>query len=481
MVKIVVYHLDDDLFEQRRVAESVKKSHDFCEFEIASFSTVKELMSAIKARPKIDLFLLDMHLESEDSKESGADVIAEIRSKISEAVCVMHSGDATSIRECLAQGADDFILKADDLSELPYRLFTIFRHRSAAADVVPKPTRYPPPPVIGKTMQELAKRVHRISDSAMRSIYVLGPSGAGKEVIASVLESCLPTGMPFVKVNCAAIAPNLLESELFGHAKGAFTGAIQPRAGLLESASGGWIFLDEIASLSPSAQAAMLRAIENQEITRVGEATARKIRLKFIAASNISLEKLVKDGFFRNDLFQRLREAELVIPPLNDRREDIPFFIEHFCKTEPGGPYQVSPEALHVLVGADWSQGNVRGLRNALRAMTEFSMGGMLTVKGLPKWLWEKGSKTGKSDAAVDFEHLKVPFDAEVVPAFETLCDRLLVAAVESLHSTGKFSSLRKISEALAVSRTTMTNHLKRAIDSKYPVSKAVLDLLSGK
>ncbi len=490
MKTLSVFHLDDDLFELRRIADALHSPNEFCKFDVQSFSSHSDLITAAQNQPHIDIFLLDMHLGDDKSSSSGTSVMSQLRKDpaFKNSIFMMHSGDVASIKTCLTQGADDFILKAKDLTDLPFRLFTIHRHCEVAAISQPKPSRYPPPVVIGKSMQELATRLGRIAQSAIRSIYVLGPSGSGKEVLASVLEANLPEGMPFVRVNCAAITPTLLESELFGHGKGAFTGAVQARIGLLESASGGWIFLDEVASLSPSAQAAMLRAIENQEIIRVGETAVRKIHVKFMVASNISLETLVAAGQFRNDLFQRFREAELVIPPLNQRKSDISPMIDFFCETEQAGPYRVSPEARMLLEGADWSKGNVRALRNTLRAMTEYSANGLLTAKGLPQWIFEQSTlsqnrsdEKTQGDLESNEEQLVVPFSVDHIPSFETLCNRLLVAAVSILYQRTEYGSLRKVADALGLSRTTMTNHLKKAVESKEKIPSIIVELLNAK
>ena len=308
----------------------------------------------------------------------------------------MYSSHMGEIARALTVGADDFVLKNTRGADLARRLYcTYVMARRSRVDVATG-SRIG---AIGATMRGLAERLPRLLDSAVRSIYVCAESGAGKEVFVDLLRERVGKDVPFFKINCGAIPPQLLESELFGHVKGAFTGAATDRKGYLASASGGWLVLDEIANLSYAAQTALLRALENREITRLGESVSQTIDLRFIGASNVDLADLVRQGTFRNDLLQRIREVEITLPPLRARPEELDELIDHFCATEAGGPYEMAEEARVVLKSHDWRDGNVRSLRNCIRAMTEKRVDRRLTPLGLPSWFWREHAEHGGRDA----------------------------------------------------------------------------------
>jgi DNA-binding NtrC family response regulator len=190
--------------------------------------------------------------------------------------------------------------------------------------------------------------------------------------------------VPFVTVNCAALAPTLLEAELFGAVRGAYTGAQTDRRGVFEAAHRGWLFLDEVACLTTTAQAALLRAVENQEIVRVGDTRPIKVNVRILSATNEDLGALVAAGRFRRDLWQRLCETTLILPPLSARRQEIPELIDHLARELPGGPFEVTPVAKRLLADLDWRDGNIRQLRNCLRAMTEHQTNGILCPQAIP-------------------------------------------------------------------------------------------------
>ncbi len=232
--------------------------------------------------------------------------------------------------------------------------------------------------LIGRTpaMKRLCERILRVS-RFRANVLILGESGTGKEVVARALHACGPqSDHLFVPLNCAAFARDIVENELFGHEKGAFTGANERKRGLFELADEGTIFLDEIGEMEPSTQAKLLRVLERNEFRRVGGAAKIKIDVSVIAASNRDLDAAIADGRFRNDLYYRLKVVTLVVPPLRDRKEDIPLLVEHFVEdfnrrhgvTVRG----VAPRALSRLVEHDWP-GNVRELRNVVESAAIFA------------------------------------------------------------------------------------------------------------
>jgi two-component system response regulator PilR (NtrC family) len=225
--------------------------------------------------------------------------------------------------------------------------------------------------IIGKSqkMRELFDMIQKVAAS-QSSVMILGESGTGKELAARAIHTCSPRkSKPFVAVNCGAIPENLIESELFGHKKGAFTGAVSDRPGLFEQAEGGTLFLDEIGELPLLMQTKLLRVLQEREFKRVGDAHTRKADVRIICASNRDLESQVGEGVFREDLFYRLNVVQLVLPPLRDRIEDIPLLIEYFCRKyrvkSQEAPATVTPGALKVLMNYPFP-GNIRELENCI-------------------------------------------------------------------------------------------------------------------
>ncbi|NTV48352.1 MAG: sigma-54-dependent Fis family transcriptional regulator [Geobacteraceae bacterium] len=225
--------------------------------------------------------------------------------------------------------------------------------------------------IIGKSqkMRELFDMIQKVAAS-QSSVLILGESGTGKELAACSIHTCSPRKTkPFVAVNCGAIPENLIESELFGHKKGSFTGAVGDRPGLFEQAEGGTLFLDEIGELPLLMQTKLLRVLQEREFKRVGDAVTRKADVRIISASNRDLESQVKDGSFREDLFYRLNVVQLVMPPLRERIEDIPLLIEYFCRKFLAGgqnkPASVTSGALKILMNHPFP-GNIRELENCI-------------------------------------------------------------------------------------------------------------------
>jgi DNA-binding NtrC family response regulator len=228
--------------------------------------------------------------------------------------------------------------------------------------------------------------IEKVADTDV-TVLIRGASGTGKELVANAFHYCSPRrSKPFVKMNCAALTRELVESELFGHEKGAFTGATTRREGKFEAADGGTLFLDEVGDMPLETQAKLLRASQEKEFERVGGNEPIKVDVRLIAATNQDLEALVKSGAFREDLYYRLHVVDLVIPPLDERREDIPLLVDHFLK-EAAARFQreVKPltgEALRACVEHEWN-GNVRELQSAVEQALLLASGPEITVADL--------------------------------------------------------------------------------------------------
>ncbi len=240
-----------------------------------------------------------------------------------------------------------------------------------------------------KGIQEVFRIIEKVAPSKATAL-ILGESGTGKELVAMAIhEASARKGQPFIKVNCAALPENLLESELLGHEKGAFTGAMQVRIGRFELADGGTLFLDEIGELALPLQAKLLRVIQEREFERLGGTRTLKVDVRIIAATNVSLEEAVAAGSFRNDLYYRLNVVPIVLPPVRERRDDVPLLLDHFLRSSNkrnDKQVRMTRELLDFLVTFDWP-GNVRQIQNVVERLVILADDGMMKIEDLPEEL----------------------------------------------------------------------------------------------
>ncbi len=294
------------------------------------------------------------------------------------------------------------------------------------------------------------------------TVLVTGESGTGKELVARTIHQKGPwADRPFVAINCGAMSETLLDSQLFGHRRGAFTGAIADHNGMFQTANSGTLFLDEIAEVPLALQVKFLRAIQEKEVTPLGSSRPVKVDVRIIAASNRNLEEEVKKGTFRDDLFYRLNVVPIHLPPLRERREDIPLLIEHFIATFSTEykvePKKVAPEALEKLVSYPWP-GNIRELQNVIERMFALSQSKEITLADLP------GPIAGFEEKPVNFQEL-----AEL-PTLEAMEKSLIAAALRKSHG-----NKNEAARSLAIER----QRLYRKIE-KYGLETPVQSLESG-
>jgi two-component system response regulator HydG len=290
-------------------------------------------------------------------------------------------GTIESAVEAIRRGAYDFLAKPFKESEVLLRVSKALEKRrllgavSLFAEEFRK--RYGLEHVVGRSpaMRDVLDRVLRVGPTDA-TVLVTGESGTGKELVARALHVTSRRGdKPFVPVNCAAITETLLESELFGHARGAFTGATRARRGMFEEAHGGTLFIDEIGETAPGFQAKLLRALQDGEVRRVGESNPIQVDVRVIAATNQDLRRAIAERRFREDLFYRLNVVPIRIPPLRERREDVPLLAAHFLQrfnVRTGGDKVLTPEAVERLMAHDWP-GNVRELENMIEQAAALS------------------------------------------------------------------------------------------------------------
>ena len=291
-------------------------------------------------------------------------------------VMISGHGDVETAVQALKLGAYDFLLKPLDLNRILITTKNALESKSLKQETkqLRKKISDHGPQMIGKSaaIARVREIIDKVAPTEAR-VLITGPNGTGKEVVAHLIHEQSPRANgPMVEVNCAAIPSELIESELFGHMKGSFTGAVKDRAGKFEQADGGTLFLDEIGDMSLAAQTKVLRALQESEITRVGSDKPIKVNVRVLAATNKDLQKEIAEGNFREDLFHRLNVIPVAVPPLKDRLEDIPLLVEHFtariCNEQGIAPKTFDEGAIKALQSREWT-GNIRQLRNVIERL----------------------------------------------------------------------------------------------------------------
>ena len=316
-----------------------------------------------------DLVLCDIKMPKRD----GLEVLAHAMKLYADTPFVMISGhgDLDTAVGCIRSGAYDYIAKPPDLN----RLITTIRQALDRKKLVAENQRLRKKvdkkfDMVGESaaLEQVREVVEKVAPTDAR-VLITGPNGSGKEIVANQIHQLSARSrQAFIEVNCAAIPSELIESELFGHTKGSFTSAIKDRKGQFELADGGTLFLDEIGDMSLSAQAKVLRALQENCITPVGSGKSISVNVRVLAATNKDLKAEIAAGRFREDLYHRLSVIIIEVPPLNDRREDIPLLVDHFLGQLDGAAKRMTPEAMAHLQHMDWT-GNVRQLRNVVERL----------------------------------------------------------------------------------------------------------------
>lgn len=302
-------------------------------------------------------------------------------------------GSVQTAVQALKEGAYDYLSKPVDLDSLDTMLqkgLDVLAQRRGEAQATGEAAEMVLPGVVGRSavMREVMSQVRRVA-AARTTVLVTGESGTGKELVAQAIHSLSPRADgPFVAVHCAALSESLQEAELFGHEKGAFTGAVERVIGRFELAHGGTLFLDEIGEISPATQVKLLRVLETQRFERVGGSKTISVDVRVVAATNRDLKAMSEAGTFREDLYYRLNVINIGLPPLRQRREDIPAIIDYYlkkCAADNGRPVMhCGGDALQMLSAYDWP-GNVRELRNCVERMVVFAQGSTLTINDVPE------------------------------------------------------------------------------------------------
>ncbi|MGB9858341.1 MAG: sigma-54-dependent transcriptional regulator [Moorellaceae bacterium] len=380
--------------DEREVGVFFKRLFERKGYKVALALNGRQATAALRSFP-FHVALVDLKLPDTD----GLSLLQEIKSCQPGCEAIIMTGYSTTRTAVKAMqlGAYDYIEKPfEDISEIEVLIEKALsfstvdeenKVKLSASEWYPTASRLGIVVGHSQVMNNLFSLAYKIARRDV-NILIQGETGVGKEVLARFIHAASHrAGAPFVAVNCGALPENILESELFGHERGAFTGAVAQKRGIFELANGGTLFLDEIGEASPSIQVKLLRVLETGEFMRVGGEKVFKTNVRIIAATNVDLEQAVKDNLFRKDLFYRLDVIRLVIPPLRDRKEDIPALIAHFLRTFNNHelPYQVriSPEASEILTNYSWP-GNIRELVNVLRQAAILCDGHRIEPRHLP-------------------------------------------------------------------------------------------------
>jgi DNA-binding NtrC family response regulator len=382
MTRILV--IDDD----KSICESLSLYLAEEGYQVATALTGEEGLKKFQALPW-DLVILDIFLSDAD----GLDILKRLKGKSADASVIMITAfhDMPTTVRAMKLGAVEYIHKPLEIDELQAAIDrtvqrkALSRHRGK--DVIPLSGQYREHDIIGKSkaMKEVFKTIGIVSESKT-TVLIEGESGTGKELIARAIHLHTDPRKPFIPINCSAVVETLLESELFGHEKGAFTGATYQKQGKFELADSGTLFLDEIGDMSLNMQVKLLRVIQEREFERVGGKTRISTDARLMAATNRPLRELVERGDFRLDLFYRLNVIHIGVPPLRDRREDIPLLVDHLLLklnrelNKRIGRIQL--RALQLLTGLDWP-GNIRQLENTLRRALVHTHGDVLTEEAI--------------------------------------------------------------------------------------------------
>jgi two-component system response regulator PilR (NtrC family) len=390
------------------------------EFRVTLADTDSSIKDAVED-PGLRAMLLDLDSIG-DAAADGIEVLQEIRAIRDDIVIVAltQSRERNLPLHASQAGADEFVLSPVNYEELQAVLSRAVEKRALELEgrrvVQQAESRSAFRSLIGASaaMQRLYQTIQAVADSNT-TVVLRGESGTGKELIAkAIVQSSDRAEHPYVCLNCAALPESLIESELFGYEKGAFTGADTARAGHIESAHGGTLFLDEITTLNPSLQSKLLRVLQERTVQRVGGRSSRKIDFRLICATNEDLEDLVKKGRFREDLYYRINVVPVTVPPLRDRDGDVPLLADHFlriyCAASKKPLKSMQPDVLETLEDYPWP-GNVRELENLIQRLVVMVTGPNITVEHLPQHLLQH-SASGQEAMLIPEEG--VDFDAEM-------------------------------------------------------------------
>ncbi len=467
MKKRTVLIVDDE----ESVRESLGELLKIAGYSVYTVESGEKGLEVVKKRFP-DVVVTDLRLPG----INGIEIVRRIKDINSGIPCIVITAYASveSAVEAMKAGAFTYLKKPFGKDELLVTLEKAFEVRALKEENIhlrQEIKRKYTDAILGtsQAIQDVKDIIHKVADTDS-TVLILGESGTGKELVARALHySSSRSNKPFVPINCGAIPEDLLESELFGYEKGAFTGAIATKIGRFEAGDGGTVFLDEIGDMSPGLQVKILRVLQEKEFERIGGRRTIKVDVRVVAATNQDLELAVQEKRFREDLYYRLNVIPIHLPPLRERREDIPLLVDHFLTTitrrKRKSVTGITPDAMKILESYNWP-GNVRELENLIERLVVLKEKGRITARDLPEKV--KGSGTGQlSVKSEGFDYsVRIPPEGidlnAVVDKFET---DLILNALNKVKGVKK-----KAAEFLHLNRTTLIEKMKR---------KGLLDLES--
>lgn len=409
-MKEAILLVEDDKLMRVTLEDALKSAG----YEVLSSETGKEALNVLKTN-SFDVVITDVRLPDVD----GFDILREVNKTNDAQVIVMTAfGTIKDAVEAMRMGAFDYITKPFSLDEfllLIERALEIKKLREENIRLKKDINKcYGFPNIIGESseMEKVFSLIEKVSASDS-TVLILGESGTGKELVATIIHyQSKRKDKPLIKINCAALPEGLIESELLGHEKGAFTGAIKRKLGRFELANSGTIFLDEIGDLPPSTQSKILRVIQERTFERVGGTATLSVDVRIIAATNRDLEEEVKKGHFREDLYYRLNVIPITLPPLRERKEDIPYLIDFFLsRNKLSRNISFSRDAMNVLVKYDYP-GNIRELENVIERCVTLSTSDIIGKDDLPSFMF---GKTGDSKRQLTLSDVSAEAEKEYV------------------------------------------------------------------
>jgi len=453
MAKVLL--ADDEITMVQMVAELLRAEGH----EVFPYTSGYAAIDAIEEHQP-ELVITDLYLDK--NKAIGLDILQKARSLNPPPTVIVITGFGTieTAVEAMKKGAYDYLEKPFKVDDLRLTIQRALSYNDAVSENAylkkQLKRKYQFNQIIGNAppMQGVFKMVERVADTDS-TILILGESGTGKELIARALHfNSRRQFAPFIPINCSALPENLLESELFGHRKGAFTGAINDKKGLFQEADGGTIFLDEIGTMPPVLQSRLLRVLQEKEVRRVGDNTPIYVNVRVLAATNEKLENKVKEGAFREDLFYRLNVIAINLPALRERKEDIPLLVGHFLRnrvdSRTGRGFQITRGAMDAFSAHDWP-GNVRELENAIERACAMCENGLITVSDLPPQLAAKA--TGVADDS--------PVTLPALPAETALPGRPVAeAATAPASTTPQFNRLGPLKDFIRDQEVAYINRI---------------------
>jgi DNA-binding NtrC family response regulator len=455
----LVLVIDDETGSRESMAIAIEKAG----LAVRTFDDARKALEFLEENEGVRLVVCDLRMPGMD----GVAFLKEVRERKLDLGVILVTGYGTieSAVEAMRIGADDYLTKPVDLYELRKRVMNLIEKQQLQEEVSTLrqmlDKRYGFESIIGRSgpMEHLFEQMKLVAPTRS-SVLIIGESGTGKELVANALHRASPRrNERFLAINCGAIPSDILESELFGHERGAFTGAVTRKIGKFELAHRGTLFLDEISELYPELQVKLLRVLEERQVMRVGGSELIDVDFRLIAATNRDLEREVSEGRFREDLYYRLKVVTLRIPPLRERPGDLQQLADHFlslfCQEHGKPPKRLSPEALELLSRYPWP-GNVRQLRNVMESVVVFHQGEVIQPSDLPVEVRESAALSPPGGGPVQ----------AVAGEPRTMADIERQAILETLSRTGGHRA--RAADILGIGLRTLQRKLKEYKDEGY-------------